>query len=169
MEQLRIQVPYSFIRQRTRLSWSEVKYGIEEGILQPREAIDVAMDALELGASSEHVLALASSSADDPLLERVAHLASQETPGNIRAIQRKWAFLVLAWVNKHKNAYGDPLDIVEKLYADLDYPEELAPLVRYMPSDEPDLGSKELNEQRLLQKWASYLQEEARHFRVAQA
>ena len=66
MEQLAIQVPYSFVRQRTRLSWQDVKFGIEEGILQPKEAVEVAMDALEHGAESEKVLTLASSCPDDP-------------------------------------------------------------------------------------------------------
>ena len=79
-------------------------------------------------------------------------------------MRRKWAFLILAWVYEHRDSFEDPLDLVEKLYADLDYPEQVAPFVRYMPTDEPDLGSRGQNEQRLFQKWAEYLQKEARYF-----
>ncbi len=41
MEQLSIQVPYSFIRQMTRLTWKEVKYGIEEGMLRPQAQTEI--------------------------------------------------------------------------------------------------------------------------------
>lgn len=164
MEQLAIQVPYSFVRQRTRLSWHDVKFGIEEGILQPKEAIDVAMDAIEHGTESEQVLALASSCPDDPLLGLVTQIASQERAPDPSVMRRKWAFLILAWVYELRDRFSDPLEIVEKLYADLDYPEQVAPFVRYMPTDEPDLGNRTLNEQRLFQQWADYLQREARYF-----
>lgn len=168
MEQLAVLVPYSFIRQRTRLSWRDVKFGIEEGILQPKDAIDVAMDVMEHGAETEQVLALASSSPEDSLLGLVSQIAEQEKPPDLSIMRRKWAFLLLAWLYEHRARFSDPLDMVGKLYADLDYPEQVAPFVRYMPTDEPDLGSKDLNEQRLFQKWADYLQKEARYFLLSQ-
>lgn len=161
MEQLEIQVPYSFIHERTRLSWAEVQYGITERILRPQDVLEVAKDELEQEEDNQLILQLASSSRDEPVLERVTQLAAAEPRQDLRAIQRKWAFLVLAWVLEHRDRYSDPLDIAEKVYADLDYPDEVAPFIRYMPSDELDLGSKELNEQRLFQKWADYVKAEA--------
>lgn len=161
MEQLEIHLPYSFICERTRLSWAEVQYGIKERILRPQDAIEVARDELEQEADNQRILHLASSSHDESVLDRVAQLAAAEPRQDPRAIQRKWAFLVLAWVLEHRARYSDPLDVAEKVYADLDYPEQVAPFIRYMPSDEPDLGSKELNEQRLFQKWTDYVKAEA--------
>jgi hypothetical protein len=157
MEQLKIRVPYWFIRQKTRLDWHEAKRGLEEEILEPQDVIEVARDSLLQGEDTNYVVALASSGADEPLLEIVTRLASGEALRDPRTINRKWAFLLLAWVFEHRTNYADPLDIVEKLYADLEYPEQVAPLVRYMPTDEPDLGSKERNERRLFGKWADYL------------
>lgn len=160
MEQLDIQVPYSFIRKRTRLTWNEVKYGIMQGLFHPRDATEVALDAVERGADSELILELAASNPHESVLSLVERLAACETPQEVRAVQRKWTFLVLAWVFEHRNEYEDPLDIIEKIYADLDYPEQVAPFVRYMPEEGPDLGSKERNEQRLFQRWAAYLNAE---------
>jgi hypothetical protein len=161
MEQLEIRIPYSFIRQRTRLTWNEVKYGIEERLLRPQDVSQVALDALEQGADAAHVADLALSSPNESVLNLVSSLASGEAQQDVRAIQRKWAFLVLAWIFEHRSEYKDPLDIVEKVYADLDYPEQVSPFIRYMPMDEPDLGSRELNEQRLIQRWAAYLNAES--------
>lgn len=160
MEQLDIQVPYSFIRKRARLTWNEVKYGIMQGLLHPRDATEAALDAVERGAESELVLELAASDPRESVLRLVERLAACEAQPEVRAVQRKWTFLVLAWVFEHRKEYEDPLDIVEKVYADLDYPERVAPFVRYMPEEEPDLGSKELNEQRLFQRWAAYINAE---------
>jgi hypothetical protein len=49
-------------------------------------------------------------------------------------------------VVENKDSYSDPLVLVEQLYADFNYPETIASFVRYMPSEEPDLGYLELNE-----------------------
>lgn len=60
---------------------------------------------------------------------------------------------------------ADPLDDVETVYAEFDYPPEVGRFVRYMPSDEPDLGSRERNEARLVEKWERYLEENQERFR----
>lgn len=161
MEQLEIQVPYPFIRARARLSWRELKFGIEQRLLRPRDAIEVALDSLEQGDAGERVAELASASPQEPISELVDRLASKEPQQELLSIQRKWVFLVLAWVFEHRVDFKDPLEIVEKVYADLGYPEQVTPMVRYMPMDGPDLGSKERNEQRLFQRWTDYLKVEA--------
>lgn len=159
MEQVAISVPYEFIKDRAKLTWREVKYGIEEALLAPPDAIDVAVDYLVDGVESESVVRLASLERDAPVLEYVVQLAQTEPERDVVAISDKWAFLVLAWLFEHRDRYADPLGLVEKVYADLGYPEKVAPFVRYMPSDEPALGSSEAHEQRLLQRWADYVEE----------
>jgi hypothetical protein len=47
--------------------------------------------------------------------------------------------------------------MVEAIYADIDYPNKIASLVRYMPTVEPDLGSSEKNTARIYDYWESYL------------
>ena len=44
-----------------------------------------------------------------------------------------------------------------EVYSDFGYPPRIAGFVRYMPAEQPDLGSRELNEQRLYENWKRYL------------
>jgi hypothetical protein len=46
---------------------------------------------------------------------------------------KPWIFLLLSFLFEHQENYDDPLEIVEELYADFNYPEEISSLVRYMP------------------------------------
>jgi hypothetical protein len=50
------------------------------------------------------------------------------------------------------------------VYADFDYPEEIAGFIRYMPMRGPDLGSKQLNEKRMLETWGRYIEEGTRRW-----
>ena len=72
-------------------------------------------------------------------------------------LRDKWLYLVLAWLYEQRGAVPDPLQTVEEVYADFGYPEEIAGLIRYMPMDGPDLGSREANERRLFERWRQYL------------
>lgn len=164
MEEVQISIPHSFIRQRAQLTWSDVQFGVEQGLLQGPDVSGVAADQMERDTHDDVVVELAGASPDEPVLERVQRLASAEQSEDPSDVRRKWAYLALAWIFEHRAHYPDALDLVEKVYADLDYPEQVAPFVRYMPSDEPDLGSRERNEQRLISKWADYLRAESVRF-----
>lgn len=164
MEQVQISIPYSFIGQRAQLTWSDMRFGIEQGLLRCQDVAEVAADQLERGVQNELVVELAGAAPDESVLERVQRLATAEQNEDRLDVRRKWVFLVLGWIFEHRANYPDALDLVEKVYADLDYPEQVAPFVRYMPSDEPDLGSRERNEQRLISKWADYLRAELVRF-----
>ena len=78
--------------------------------------------------------------------------------------EAKWLYLALAWLFENRDSVSDPLVQVEMIYADFDYPPEITSLVYYMPCDEPDLGSRELNEARIYANWENYLQAEAKRF-----
>ena len=94
----------------------------------------------------------------DRLIEQ---LATTEPDQDADKIRSKWLYLVLIWIFEHRESYPDPLQTVEEVYADFGYPERIADFVRYMPMNEPDLVSRELNEQRLYEKWKRYVDEEA--------
>jgi hypothetical protein len=45
-----------------------------------------------------------------------------------------WIYLAVAWVYEHPADFDDnPLQVVEVLYADFDYPSEMEPFVPFMP------------------------------------
>lgn len=90
----------------------------------------------------------------------VQTLAAAEEPAHDTSTRETWLYLVMAWVYEHRSEMGDPLGVVERIYTDFDYPESISGLVRYMPSDIPDLGSLKANEDRLMTCWESFLADE---------
>lgn len=67
--------------------------------------------------------------------------------------------IILSWIFENKDNIQDPLMLVEKIYADFDYPEEIYDLIRYnVPKDgcRPQDYSKKENTQRLMKKFKNY-------------
>jgi hypothetical protein len=157
MDVVQAWIPYGFIRTRARLTWREVLFGLNESLLDPAAPIEIAIECVTAGGSDPMLLELSALSvAQDarPLVEALAGKGQDESLQEIRSTR---LCLVLAWIYEHRTEYDDPLQEVEKVYADFDYPEGIAGFVRYMPMDEPDLGTRELNEARLYEKWKRYV------------
>lgn len=159
-------VPYDFLRHRVNLSWREVKFGLERQLITAQVAIDRASDRLESSNASAEEVELASRSGGDSIAELVDRLADAEgTPSD--DIQGKWLYLVLAWLFENRRSVKDPLAVVEEIYSDFAYPQEIAPFVRYMPMIGPDLGSREQNEARLYDYWKDFLDMASKRFGLA--
>ena len=158
MDLIKLSMAAAFISERTHLTWREVQFGIENELLDPRAAIDLVVDELAAQESpSSTLLELATCGMDEPVQGLVKQLANAELEPLADEIRDKWLFLVLSWIYLHKDSYRDPLRVVEEVYADFGYPERIAGFIRYMPTEEPDLGSREQNERRLYEKWRRYL------------
>ncbi|EGD45693.1 Uncharacterized conserved protein UCP015278 [Ruminiclostridium papyrosolvens DSM 2782] len=167
MDGLAISVDYDFVSKQVKLTWKDILYGIEKKYLPPDAAIEHAITEVSCNDDfPQQVMDLVSlhKSESESVYPFLMKLANQVTDENDEIMIEKWLYLLLEWVYKHKNSYSDPLSIVEQLYADFDYPELIATFIRYMPSDEPDLGSLELNEARLYKKWKSYLDSQKERF-----
>lgn len=87
----------------------------------------------------------------------IKELCVMEDKQDGEEIKEKWLYLILKWLYKNRSKYEDPLEIVEELYEEFEYPENMKAFVRYMPSDSGDLGSLELNRERLYKNWKKYL------------
>lgn len=160
MNHLEILLSYDFVSKKINLTWMDILYSIEKKYLPPSAAIEHAITEISYNDDFPHqIMDLAILNKDE--LELVypflSELANQVTEQKYEAISETWLYLLLEWVYEHKHNYSKPLNMVESIYADFDYPELIAPFVRYMPSDESDLGSIELNEARLYMKWKKYL------------
>ena len=161
MEQIRFAISWPFINARLTLSWRAVLYGLENELAAPTVPVEAA--ANRLGDSEDTppaLLELAIAEADEPVRHLVQALAATEELADELSLREMWLYLVMAWVYEHKSEVADPLGVVERIYADFDYPESISGLVRYMPSDMPDLGSPEANEERLMKRWESFLADE---------
>jgi len=153
-----LHIPYQFIKPRVRLSWRDIRFGLANDLLAPEAPVEFAIDQAERFQGPPAVQRdLAGAGNDAQVLDLVERLAESESRCPDDEIRRKWLYLALAWVYEHRNRYSDPLQEVEKIYADFDYPERVSSFVRYMPMVGPDLGSREANERRLLDRWKEYL------------
>jgi hypothetical protein len=160
---VRLPISYQFIRERVRMSWREIRFGLVNELLDPEAPIELAVDQVrELAEPPEALLELAGAGRGEPTLRLVEQLADGEPQRPENEIRDKWLYLALGWIYEHREENPDPLQRVEEVYADFGYPEQIAKFVRYMPMDGPDLGSREANERRLFERWARYLDEAAR-------
>jgi hypothetical protein len=100
---------------------------------------------------------VAERSKQDPILATVISLAEREPNANKDRAAETWLCILLAWLFENRRSVDDPLGLVEEIYADFEYPKKVAAFVRYMPSDEPPLGTKEQNEERLIRKWGEFV------------
>jgi hypothetical protein len=160
MDVVRLRIPHDFIRDRSRLSWRGVQFGLVNELLDPNAPVAFAVDEVaEVDDPSAPLLELASLATGEPTTALVDRLASEEIECPETEIRETWLYIVLAWLYEHRDDFTDPLRKVEEVYADFSYPERIASFVRYMPMDGPDLGSQEANERRLLERWKRFLDE----------
>lgn len=143
-----LKIPETFLaRLREPLDWIDLRYAYAHQLVDGQAVIDHACRVLsEAGCDNDEILAIASAKGTDilePLIDLVC--GPVESPPNL---SRKWALILAAFISE--SDVPNKLDAIEEVYSSFDYPEELTGMVRYMPMQGPDLGSREANEGRML-------------------
>jgi len=165
MDLSNIKISYSDIQKHIPLSWQEIKFAVDNNIIEKSSFVKHAVYILEEGIPGfDIVLELSILDMYDDVTPYVSKLIQLEERECEECIKSKWLYLILWHLYKNRNEYSNPLEIVEDIYCEFDYPQSITGFVRYMPSDEPDLGSYEKNEARMYKKWASYLEDEKLKF-----
>ena len=165
MDLIKLQIPAAFVRDRCRLTWREIRYGLDEELLAPDAPIDFAMTELAaVGEPPDALVELAAAGKGEATRHLVDELADAEPDRDSAEIRDKWLYLVLAWIFENRANFPSPLQTVEEVYADFGYPSEIVGFVRYMPTSAPSLGDRQLNEQRLYENWRQYLVDAAAKF-----
>lgn len=160
-------IPAEFLaRHPLPLSWSDLRWGVAHGWAEEQAVVDAAVRALE-GDAPREAVALAGLAAGElhevrPLLDRLAGPEAEADPERTR---ERWLYLVLLWLYERRDALDDPLGAVEEVYADFDYPGQVAPFVRYMPVPEsegyrPQDHTPQENTRRMMANWERFLREE---------
>lgn len=157
---------YDYITKKVKLTWDDIVYGIENGYVSPDIAIEHAIsEVARCEEYPESLIDLASLRKGESVYPHLNELANLERiQQDNECIKQKWMYLVLDWVYYNKDKYSDSLGLVEQIYSDFDYSEQISTFVRYMPTNEPDLGSLELNKARLFKNWKRYLEEQNKRF-----
>lgn len=148
-------IPAGFVTAYLLPTGAELAYGYRMGWITATDVVSIALAKETTGApmtEAEHDLALLLSDEFDRVEDLVAILEIDDEPAELRA--RVWLYLALAWLHEHRADFEDPFGVIELLYADFDYPDEMKGLVRYMPVEpgEPTgMGAMEA-------RWSEYLE-----------
>jgi hypothetical protein len=153
-------LPADFILARAAPTPHELVYGYQHGWLDDGGAVRVAEAALSMGVrlpdpveelalllrnDQVRVAELMSAAADE--LSASDEVSPRDDPS------RLWLYLALDWLYGHRADFIEPLEIIEMLYTDFDYPAEIEGLVRFMPLPPGESAGASSVEQR----WCNYL------------
>lgn len=131
---VQFRIPATFVINHVVLTPHELAYGFKHGWLTPQDVVQVALAALSAGAplsQPEEALALLLSSELEQVPSLIDELERASAQENDPAAV--WLFLALAWLYDHRTKFYDPLAMIEMLYADFGYPDEIKDFVRFMP------------------------------------
>ena len=131
------------------LNWKELLYGFEHGFIDEKGVSEFACEALTKKSQQEAIELASLLPQENYLASNLLQSLADKDLSPETDTTKPWIFLLLSFLLEHQANYEDPLEIVEELYADFDYPEEIIPLVRYMPPPEGVEGSEE----RLFENW----------------
>ncbi|MFW0786626.1 DUF2247 family protein [Gordonia sp. CPCC 206044] len=124
------EIPAGFIAERVVLTPAELGYGHLHQWISAEGVVALALSGV--AADSEPMLAVEQLSlllSDE--LDRVPELVTQLNPDDAAI----WVYLTVAWVTEHPADFDDePLQVLDKLYADFGYPGEMEGFVTYMPA-----------------------------------
>lgn len=154
-------IPCQFIEKYIHLSWRDILWGYERQMLGWSDIVDLAKERSNAHADNpqEVELSFLGKSNTHQIGELLRKLAFVEEGSESK---KKWLFLRLAWLFENRDDVEDCLGVVEAIYADFDYPDEISGFVRYMPSSDgynPSQHSYDENQKRLFDRWESYLKQ----------
>jgi hypothetical protein len=150
-----MRLPAPFVIERASPTGAELAYGFREGWLSRKDVVEVALAKYKADvvlSPPEEELALLLPDDLDRVDDVVSVLEFSDEPVEQR--ERLWLFLALAWLLDHRSDYEDPLGVIEQLYADFEYPEEIRSLVRFIPLGPGDVPGIEGIERR----WHDYVE-----------
>ncbi len=122
--------------------------GLQEEWLLPEDV----MNHLESNAFADMGLDSAGRAFSD-LVDRLE--LEKMTPHAKREALMTWLRILVAWIFENKEDFPDPFDVIEQIYADFGYPEEIRHLVRYNAPDDGD-SVEEYGMPRMMRLWKEY-------------
>lgn len=154
-----------FVLENVRMSWPEMLWGHEVGLVGWRTLKEFATAALETRPDDEELSGLANLAKEyaNTAEEIARSLAARHPAEDATVIQKKWLYLLLKRLYEERSSVEDPFGLVEQIYADFDYPQELERFVRWMPSKEPVRTPQE-GAARMERSWRAYLDKGAQQF-----
>ncbi|MRS17321.1 DUF2247 family protein [Enterobacteriaceae bacterium RIT691] len=161
-------IPSNFFDQNTPLSWNDIKWGCDHNLITSDVPIKKAEEKVLSGTYTTVELEMSFLMPKDTSdVAKLLNTICLDDAIEDEKLNRKWVFISLLWLWVNKEKYKNPLDEVEKIYADFDYPIQIESFVQYMPPTDgphPTQYTGQENIERLLGNWKKYLQMESLTF-----
>ncbi|MFV5370803.1 DUF2247 family protein [Acinetobacter pittii] len=159
-------IPADFINEKVTLSWCDIKWGYENNLLTSEIPIKKAENSLLTGnyTKAELGLSFLIPSESNDITPFINELCPNFKEDEYAITNQKWLYVILSWLWINRASFEDPLDEVERIYTDFDYPAEINNFIKYMPPTDgynPSLYSYAENINRLMKNWENYLQQSA--------
>ncbi|MBE2166166.1 DUF2247 family protein [Acinetobacter oleivorans] len=159
-------MPADFINKKVTLSWCDIKWGYEKNLLTSEIPIKKAENSLLTGdyTKAELELSFLIPSESNDITPFINELCPNFKEDEYAITNQKWLYVILSWLWINRASFEDPLDEVEGIYTDFDYPAEIDSFIKYMPPTDgynPSLYSYAENINRLMKNWENYLQKSA--------
>ncbi|MFG1876300.1 DUF2247 family protein [Sphaerisporangium sp. NPDC049003] len=160
---VRFTIPAGFISSRVALTTEELVCGYRKGWLSSAALAELARDGF-------------GDLPDLPTEEEMPYLLPSEVEEKVRAavsarddvdcadpeLGKVWRYLALARLNERRDTISGFWDVIEMLWSDLGYPEEMEPFIYHIP---PPPG-EEFGEPAMLRRLESHLSERADWYRT---
>jgi hypothetical protein len=150
--------PDFLLAEEIPLGAEDLCYGLQHGFLKATTAIDIAVHNVRCAADDPVLQELSALLGDevDMVPQVLSALDDPERVHDPRESKRKWLYLQLKAAYIDRARLRDPLGVVEQIYADFDYPPNVAPFVRYMPVRPGDASGLEA----LIRRWSDFVDNE---------
>lgn len=163
-------IPADFINEKVNLSWCDIKWGYENNLITSDLAIKKAENIVltEIYTKAELELSFLIPSESDDIAPFINELCPNFKEDEYVITSQKWLYVILSWLWINRESFKDPLDEVESIYTNFDYPAEIESFIKYMPpmdGYDSSLHSYTENINRLMKNWENYLQRGADIFK----
>ncbi|EAD7872234.1 DUF2247 family protein, partial [Listeria monocytogenes] len=137
--------------------WDDIIFGVENKFLDSLSVSEYVVYLMEKGDQDlqDEIINLAWGNEND--VDEYVYNYLLKNNVNTDMVKDKYLYVLLKLVWENKNNYTDPLEVIEYIYADFDYPSEIEHLVRYMPMKHKNMGSIELNVAEMYKDWEAFL------------
>ena len=142
------------------LSWKDVLWGYEHGLIGWRAPVRLAKAKQELDHYAEFELSTVSKDDDwkvGDLLRELAALEAADGTGSAR----KWLYLSVRWIFETRNSEEDePLGRLAEMSADFNFPDEIAHFAHWLPrlpEYDPRAHTPSENYEKVVDLWSEYL------------
>lgn len=115
-------------------SWQELRYGLNRKYITENDIVSYAMQILAEDITQYDLILELSIADGDEVEELLCRLIENEVQQNLDKIESKWviSIIYLAYTCERNHLY----EIIDDVYTEFDYPEEIKNLIGYMPCED---------------------------------